>query len=448
LEKHPNYLFALINKAHEYYNKEEYSKMPRFLGETMELKDLYPEREKFHLEEVVSFYYATILYFSAMREMDAAHSRLDVLRKIAPDHNKTEHALYIIMAMNLEIFSERQAEAEKKRIKPEFSEYNKSVQTDQPPVFYHPEIYELYKDDFEIDQDILAKILKLPRESVISDLRKVLQDGICRYEYFDLQLEVDNIDYQELTFPVHAVFLLGELGAVEALEDILETFRQGEDFIEFWYGDFIREVIWLPLYKLAENNLEALQKFMLESGVHTYAKSAVSEAVLQYYLHHPDSREQISNWYNSLLTQYLNPEQPNLIDSDLIGFIVCDIIEGNFRELLPIIDKLFDAKYVGEEICGNREAVHEDIGMKDFSFWRKETLSIYELYDDIVHHWSSFIDEEEDDEPDPYDHPGLISGGMPKETPVKNEPGVGRNDPCPCGSGKKYKRCCWNKKQN
>jgi len=22
---------------------------------------------------------------------------------------------------------------------------------------------------------------------------------------------------------------------------------------------------------------------------------------------------------------------------------------------------------------------------------------------------------------------------------------VGRNDPCPCGSGKKYKKCCWQK---
>lgn len=22
---------------------------------------------------------------------------------------------------------------------------------------------------------------------------------------------------------------------------------------------------------------------------------------------------------------------------------------------------------------------------------------------------------------------------------------VGRNDPCPCGSGKKYKQCCWGK---
>ena len=25
--------------------------------------------------------------------------------------------------------------------------------------------------------------------------------------------------------------------------------------------------------------------------------------------------------------------------------------------------------------------------------------------------------------------------------PVKSEK-VGRNDPCPCGSGKKYKQCC------
>ncbi len=24
---------------------------------------------------------------------------------------------------------------------------------------------------------------------------------------------------------------------------------------------------------------------------------------------------------------------------------------------------------------------------------------------------------------------------------------VGRNDPCPCGSGKKYKRCCWSRDQ-
>jgi uncharacterized protein len=28
------------------------------------------------------------------------------------------------------------------------------------------------------------------------------------------------------------------------------------------------------------------------------------------------------------------------------------------------------------------------------------------------------------------------------ETYKREEPKVGRNDPCPCGSGKKYKKCC------
>jgi yecA family protein len=31
---------------------------------------------------------------------------------------------------------------------------------------------------------------------------------------------------------------------------------------------------------------------------------------------------------------------------------------------------------------------------------------------------------------------------MPVETYVREQPKVGRNDPCPCGSGKKYKKCC------
>ena len=29
----------------------------------------------------------------------------------------------------------------------------------------------------------------------------------------------------------------------------------------------------------------------------------------------------------------------------------------------------------------------------------------------------------------------------------RSEPKTGRNEPCPCGSGMKYKRCCLNKPQ-
>jgi len=34
-----------------------------------------------------------------------------------------------------------------------------------------------------------------------------------------------------------------------------------------------------------------------------------------------------------------------------------------------------------------------------------------------------------------------FSGEVMAETAIRNAPKVGRNDPCPCGSGKKYKQC-------
>ena len=34
-----------------------------------------------------------------------------------------------------------------------------------------------------------------------------------------------------------------------------------------------------------------------------------------------------------------------------------------------------------------------------------------------------------------------VSKPMPRAQPVQVGPKIGRNDPCPCGSGKKYKQC-------
>ncbi|RLB08943.1 MAG: hypothetical protein DRG27_05015 [Deltaproteobacteria bacterium] len=36
----------------------------------------------------------------------------------------------------------------------------------------------------------------------------------------------------------------------------------------------------------------------------------------------------------------------------------------------------------------------------------------------------------------------LRHGEEPSRKPIKKQKKIGRNDPCPCGSGKKYKKCC------
>jgi preprotein translocase subunit SecA len=44
-------------------------------------------------------------------------------------------------------------------------------------------------------------------------------------------------------------------------------------------------------------------------------------------------------------------------------------------------------------------------------------------------------------DPGPATAAGVAEEAAPKQTPFRAEEKVGRNDPCPCGSGKKYKKC-------
>ena len=42
----------------------------------------------------------------------------------------------------------------------------------------------------------------------------------------------------------------------------------------------------------------------------------------------------------------------------------------------------------------------------------------------------------------PYEEWGQYMIALLKENGVVKGKKIGRNDPCPCGSGKKYKQCC------
>ena len=52
--------------------------------------------------------------------------------------------------------------------------------------------------------------------------------------------------------------------------------------------------------------------------------------------------------------------------------------------------------------------------------------------------WENIFDEDK--------RKALTKEAKNMHTIVRAEKKVGRNDPCPCGSGKKYKHCCMNKK--
>ncbi|MBI4881137.1 MAG: SEC-C domain-containing protein [Planctomycetes bacterium] len=63
----------------------------------------------------------------------------------------------------------------------------------------------------------------------------------------------------------------------------------------------------------------------------------------------------------------------------------------------------------------------------------REILSICDQ-----HGWKVIVGLQPDEDEDVSDVERLLH---PLE-PARAAPTVGRNDPCPCGSGRKYKKCC------
>lgn len=93
------------------------------------------------------------------------------------------------------------------------------------------------------------------------------------------------------------------------------------------------------------------------------------------------------------------------------------------------MEKIFDGKKTARLGTEKRPAaVHVQTEER-----LKEVSSIFE-----ENGWK-FIAGLEPDEPEDISDLELLLN-TPK--PVKAEKKIGRNEPCPCGSGKKYKKCC------
>lgn len=90
-----------------------------------------------------------------------------------------------------------------------------------------------------------------------------------------------------------------------------------------------------------------------------------------------------------------------------------------------------NSKWLGLEIMKTEQGGTEDqVGFVEF------TASYEDRGVHIDHHEYS---EFRRDKGEWFFYDGKIVGEKPF---VREEPKIGRNDPCPCGSGKKYKKCC------
>ena len=127
------------------------------------------------------------------------------------------------------------------------------------------------------------------------------------------------------------------------------------------------------------------------------------------------------------------------------------------KEVINEFEKAIALKVIDEawiDHIGDMEHLREGIGLRGYAQTnplQAYTMEGYELFDALMSNIEARISifllkaevrqntERKDQRSNQIVHDTHIKT---KGTPVKNSTKVKRNDPCPCGSGKKYKQCC------
>lgn len=456
LQKHPGYLFGTLHKAETLIANDQLDQVPELLDDELHIHKLYPDRDTFHIGEVSKYYSLAVQYLLKTGRVDEAKLRLDYLAEIEPHSEETELAWLAFMQYNLKNNMQRFEKDMLIKRKVESRSYREDLQTDQSPSFTHPEIEELYKHGLDIPEEIIESILELPRELVITDLERVLEDAINRYEYFYDEATDRGWDEDRFNFSVHAILLLTELRSDGSLDRILNLLRQGNEFWEFWYSDLLEDMFSEPVAILAADQLDAITNFVKEPDLDAYCRNIGISALEIIALYNPDRRDEVIEHYDDLIQFHLNQlDNDRVIDTALLSFLVWSCVNISADELMPSIRKLYEHKLIHETMVGRLEDVEKDI-KGDILEWSNQPETIFERYEslttkpimgnfpppenftDKIGTLNPFSDFREDDE-----LPAAAMPFQPSFEPATNPyKDVGRNDPCPCGSGKKYKKCC------
>ena len=438
LKEHPDYLFGRLNIAAAYFHREEFDKIPELLGENMELKDLYPTRDVFHVTEFTSFTKFAIQYFFETENIEAANSRLNILVEMFPDYQDTQRVKDWYHLRSLEKGIKGFNAGKSKIIVPQQKSFSEE-QTRENPVFIHHEIYCLYEFDLSIPRVFIENILALPTPTVIADLEMVINDSISRFRYFEELFEKEGIGEDRLTFPLHAILLLGELKAKESLATVLRFLSFENDFLTFWLGDHKTETIYEPIYYLGESKLDRLKAFMFKPNVDTYVKTSVLTAVQQVYFYQPHRKNEVIHWYDQVIDYFIeNADNQNLNSSELLAFIVSDITEIREKRLLPDIERLFRMTFVSEGICGTIQKVRTEIEKEGNNQESKQDLlDIFNRYLGFI---GTFLPKRKK-----FDNILKNSPVIPFNHKSEMYSKIGSDEACLCGSGKKFKDCCMNR---
>lgn len=249
------------------------------------------------------------------------------------------------------------------------------------------------------------------------------------------QADPENVpaDYQ-LYF--YALLFLGEFQDRDSFEKIVEFVSMPPDMLDLLLADFITDGLNDVLYNTYNGNLELLKNTIRNQDVCKYVRHAMLQVMGQLFFDGTLAKEDLLPVLKELLHLEESSETGDL--SSLTARVIC---QCHLVELLPDIRKLYDEDQIDTFIFQPfYDCVDEIFAYSDDP--NANTLCTSPLSADLIKNWAMF--KEQPKKTSKASKNKMAKMAFQNPAPVKKVK-INRNDPCPCGSGKKYKFCCLNK---
>lgn len=190
-----------------------------------------------------------------------------------------------------------------------------------------------------------------------------------------------------------------------------------------------------------DGDVDAIKEIIENKRLYCFTRISALRVLTILVLDGKLQREYVMDYFRTLLKEAKNE------DEDVIGAIVsecCDLypkeameeIKAAFKKGIVALDYI-DLDYVKSVLKMPLDEVIEQSKKN----WHCTMI------DDIVYEFDDFccfndidnvLEELGYDDETNYD----FNNSWDELKPIAKSTKVGRNDPCPCGSGKKYKKCC------
>ena len=228
---------------------------------------------------------------------------------------------------------------------------------------------------------------------------------------------------------LYAMFLLAQFREKAALQPLLDFFANNGPTAIALTGDVVTESLGQLLAGVSCGEIQPIQEMIENSAVDPFVRGAGLEALLCLVAWGETSPLEVIAYFKKLLNGKLE-RQPSHV-WNYLAEAVCRLCGPDFLDPLKkaydegLISPLYmnwpeTEKMVNRPIHENRVDLEKDAGLRPI------TNVVAEMEE-----WACFRPQEQ--------RIHAVGGEQPVLHPEQKR---GRNEPCPCGSGKKYKKCC------